>query len=97
MSIKKNSITVGIPFYEKTNPKYFEMAINSIIKQTLTPDSIHLIQDGEVGQELVELINKYNLKLPVCILFRFWSLRLSSWILIGCCCECIDSLNDLKS
>ena len=44
----------------------------------------------------LEFINKYNLKLPICILFRLWSLRLSSWVLISSCCECNDSFNDLK-
>ncbi len=70
MNVKKNSITVGIPFYKKTNVKYFEMAIKSVVDQTLTPDKIHLIQDGEVSQELVEIINKYKNKYSIIEIMR---------------------------
>ena len=69
MNIKKNSITVGIPFYKKTNAKYFEIAIQSIINQTFPADNIHLIQDGEVDGLLTKLVKKYeayaNIKLIV--------------------------------
>ena len=60
MNIKKNSITVGIPFYKKTNAKYFDIAIQSIIHQTFSADSIHLIQDGEVDSLLKQLVKKYE-------------------------------------
>ena len=60
MNIKKNSITVGIPFYSKTNVKYFDIAIRSIINQTFPADYIHLIQDGEVGSVLTQIVKKYE-------------------------------------
>ena len=59
MKTKKNTLTVGIPFYQKTNVEYFDIAIKSIINQTVAADNIHLIQDGSVGPELSKLINKY--------------------------------------
>ena len=65
MSIKKNSITVGIPFYKKTNPKYFDAAIDSIINQTLSADKIHLIQDGDINEELNQIIKKYQNKYSI--------------------------------
>jgi len=70
MMIKKNSITVGIPFYKKTNVEYFDIAIQSIINQTVSVDNIHLIQDGEVDELLTKIVTKYekeyaNIKLIV--------------------------------
>ena len=62
MNMKKNSITVGIPFYKKTNDKYFDAAIQSIINQTVAADSIHLIQDGEVNESLRKIATKYKKK-----------------------------------
>ena len=59
MKTKKNKLTVGIPFYKKTNVEYFDIAIKSIINQTVAADNIYLIQDGSVGPELSKLINKY--------------------------------------
>ena len=56
MMIKKNSITVGIPFYKKTNVEYFDIAIQSIIDQTVSVDNIHLIQDGEVDELLTKIV-----------------------------------------
>jgi glycosyltransferase involved in cell wall biosynthesis len=57
--MKKNSITLGIPFYSRTNSSYFDSAIKSVLDQTLQPDKIHLIQDGEVGEDLNKLVQKY--------------------------------------
>tara|TARA_B100000945_G_scaffold85596_1_gene66444 strand:- start:1268 stop:2083 length:816 start_codon:yes stop_codon:yes gene_type:complete len=64
MSIKKNSITVGIPFYKKTNAEYFDIAIKSIINQTVSADKIHLIQDGDIDGVLIKIITKYQKKYP---------------------------------
>jgi len=59
IKIKKNSITVGIPFYNKTNVEYLDIAIMSVINQTAPADKIHLIQDGNIGSDLLNLINNY--------------------------------------
>ncbi len=56
----ENLVTVGIPFYSKTNPKYFIESIESIINQTLQPSKIHLIQDGSVSYELKQIIGNYS-------------------------------------
>ena len=55
-----NLVTVGIPFYCKTNPEYFIESVDSIIKQTLQPSKIHLIQDGLVSDELMQIIDSYS-------------------------------------
>jgi len=57
--INYSSITIGVPFYSKSNPKHFDLAINSIIYQTLLPNKIHLIQDGPINQDLNNIIEKY--------------------------------------
>ena len=54
------SFTVGIPFYQKSDPLHFEEAIDSIMNQTLMPSEIHLIQDGAVGKNLQKVVNKYE-------------------------------------
>lgn len=57
-------VTVGIPFYKKSNIAHLCMAINSILSQTLIPNEIHLIQDGPVPKNLEETINTYIANYP---------------------------------
>lgn len=59
-------ITVGIPFFFRSDPRQFQEAVDSILSQTLRPDEIHLIQDGSVPEELSNLVNVY-LNLSPCI------------------------------
>ena len=58
--MNKYSFTVGIPFYSKTNPQHLIDAIDSVINQTILPKKIHLIQDGEVNQNIKKVLNKYQ-------------------------------------
>lgn len=68
----KKLLTVGIPFYDGSNIKNLQDSIDSIIKQTLPPDCIHLIQDGPINHKMKNLIDEYekrysnikSLKLP---------------------------------
>lgn len=55
-----NSITVGIPFCNKSNLEYLRSSVNSIINQTIKIDCIHLIKDGPISNDLEELIQKYS-------------------------------------
>lgn len=57
-------ITVGLPFYHKTNVKQFSAAIDSILNQSYFPDEIHLIQDGPISDELSTLVSTYLTKYP---------------------------------
>ena len=59
-----NHITVGIPFYNKSNSEHLDLAIKSIVEQTLQPKKIHLIQDGEVTAKIKKVINKYIYQFP---------------------------------
>jgi glycosyltransferase involved in cell wall biosynthesis len=54
-----NLLCVGIPYYKKTDSTSLQKAIESVIKQSLRPSEIHLIQDGEVSPGIEEVINKY--------------------------------------
>ena len=54
-----DKITVLMSVYKNENPDYFQTAMDSILNQTLQPDEIILIRDGEVPQELQAVINKY--------------------------------------
>lgn len=53
------TVTVGIPYYFKTNKNELKAAIESILQQTRKPDMVHLIQDGPVPDELVEIVKYY--------------------------------------
>ena len=55
------SFTVGIPFYIKSNPTDLKKAIDSILNQTLTPNKIHLIQDGPINDNIQTILDKYLL------------------------------------
>lgn len=59
MLLDKKEITVGIPYYKKTYCDELSKAIESILNQTVMPQEIHLIQDGEVSDDIVRTINNY--------------------------------------
>ena len=61
---QNNLITVGIPFYLNTNPIYMEKSLLSIINQSLVPNQIHLIQDGDIPDDLASIIKSYKDKYP---------------------------------
>lgn len=57
---KKYAFTVLIPTYYKEKPENIDVAIKSVIEQTLLPNEILIIEDGELGTELENVINKYK-------------------------------------
>ena len=61
------SFTVGIPFYIKSNPTDLKKAIDSILNQTLTPNKIHLIQDGPINDNIIAFVigTVANHKIPI--------------------------------
>ncbi len=58
-AVNRSGITVGIPFYRGSNTEQFQEAVDSILKQTLLPESIHLIQDGPISDNLARLVESY--------------------------------------
>lgn len=55
--IKKFSVLISV--YKKENPLFLDKALNSIIKQTLKPNEIVLVEDGLLTNELDGIIQKY--------------------------------------
>ena len=56
MSKLKFSVIMSI--YKTDNPEYLQVALDSIIHQTLVPDEIVLIADGPVPQSLIDVVEK---------------------------------------
>lgn len=55
---KKFSVLMSI--YDKENPKYLEQCFDSIKSQTVQPEEIILVEDGELTSELYLCIKKIN-------------------------------------
>lgn len=56
----KFSVTMCV--YAKDNSIWFEKALESLYEQTCLPDELVLVVDGPVGNELNQVINKYQQK-----------------------------------
>lgn len=52
--------TVLISVYAKENPEYLKEAIDSMLKQTIQPDEIVLVEDGKLTKDLDEVIEQYK-------------------------------------
>lgn len=50
--------------YKKENPKYFIQSLESMVQQTLSPDEIVIVKDGELTNELEEVIKHYKKTYP---------------------------------
>ena len=50
-------LTVGIPYYKNTKLDHLISSIDSVLDQTLTPDEVHMIQDGPVSKEIEQVVN----------------------------------------
>lgn len=55
MSYDKYSVLISL--YEKENPDYFLMSINSILDQSVTPDEIIIVLDGKLNDRLYKIID----------------------------------------
>lgn len=54
---KKYSVLMSL--YKKEKPEYLELALDSMLNQTLPPDEIVLVEDGPLTKELYEVLDKY--------------------------------------
>ncbi len=52
-------ISVLMSVYYKEKPDYFEKSIDSLLNQTLLPNEIVIIKDGDLTPELDEVLNRY--------------------------------------
>lgn len=65
--------TVLMSVYKKEKAEYLKLALDSVINQTLTPDEIVLVQDGELTEKLYAVIEEYKQKYPV--IFKTYALK----------------------
>lgn len=56
----KYDYSVLMSVYEKEDPNYFKKSIESIMDQTLTPEQIVIVKDGELTNELDAVIDHYK-------------------------------------
>lgn len=63
----KFSVLISVYKNEKTD--YFRQAMESLLSQTVTPDQIVLVRDGEVYEELQNAINDYVERYPSVITY----------------------------
>lgn len=56
--------SVLMSLYIKENPEYLDLAIKSMVEQTLKPDEIVIVKDGPITSELKMILNKYEKKYP---------------------------------
>ncbi|WP_424475219.1 glycosyltransferase [Oceanobacillus kimchii] len=59
---KKYSVLMSI--YEKENPKFFKLSLESMIKQSLPPSEIVIVKDGKLPEKLERVIEKYQISYP---------------------------------
>lgn len=65
MNQNKIPFSVLMSVYCKENPKHFSMALNSnLVEQTLLPNEMVLVCDGELTEELNQIISEYEHKAP---------------------------------
>lgn len=57
--------SVLMSVYDKENPEWFRSAIESIFKQTLLPNEIVLIRDGQLTEELNSVIDEFQSVNPI--------------------------------
>ena len=67
----REGISVLMSVYKKENSVYFEKALNSVLNQTLTPDEIVIVQDGELTDELYDIIQRYKEKYSIIRTYEF--------------------------
>ena len=59
MSVRIEKYSVLMTVYEKDNPDFFSFALDSIVQQTLTPDEIVLVCDGDLTKRQNQIIENY--------------------------------------
>jgi len=52
--------SVLMSLYSKENPQYLDIALKSVFEQTLLPNQVVLVLDGPIGQELIQVVEKYT-------------------------------------
>ena len=58
------NFSVLISVYHKESSSYFERALKSIINQTIKPEEIVLVEDGELNEKLYKVIDDFKSEYP---------------------------------
>lgn len=61
MDFNQIKFSVSMSVYHGDNPDFFREAISSVFNQTLLPDELILVVDGEVSDEIKKIIKEYEL------------------------------------
>ena len=60
--MEKYSVLMSL--YIKEKPEYLDLAIKSMVEQTLKPDEIVIVKDGPITNELQAVLDKYSATYP---------------------------------
>lgn len=58
MKMEKYSVLMSL--YEKENPEFLRVSLDSMLNQTILPDEIVLVEDGPLTGELQDVVNEYR-------------------------------------
>lgn len=58
-SAEQKKYSVLMSLYKKENPEYLKIAIDSMLNQTVAPDEIVLVEDGQLTDELYAVLDEY--------------------------------------
>ncbi|GLO67578.1 glycosyl transferase [Oceanobacillus kimchii] len=64
MMISEKKYSVLMSIYEKENPEFFKLSLESMIKQSLPPSEIVIVEDGKLPDKLEKVIEKYQFTYP---------------------------------
>lgn len=56
--------SVLMSVYIEEKPEYFRLSLDSMLAQTIEPNEIVLVKDGQLTEELEKIINQYEKKYP---------------------------------
>lgn len=64
LALHRAPISVVLPFYHGDVAAYLHEALLSLEQQTLRASEVLLVQDGEVGEELEEVVKQWMVRMP---------------------------------
>lgn len=56
--------SVLMSLYNKENPKYLDISLNSVFSQSVMPNQVVLVLDGQICYELQAVVDKYKQQYP---------------------------------
>lgn len=56
--------SVLMSLYNKENPDYLDISLNSVFSQTIIPDQVVLVLDGSINDGLMAIVKKYQSRFP---------------------------------